>query len=1272
MAADARVLQALVDAHDLAVFAVDSDLRYLAFNAAHAEGMRALYGTEIALGGRLTDYQTVEADRQGAVQHVRRALAGERVVVSAYSGEAGRSRRFYDLVHVPLTVGDEIIGAVVRTYDVTEQRQARNGLQASEERLHRSLAAAKAGTWEWELAGNANTWSEELWELYDLERGGCEPSYDLWLQSIHPDDRHATAARVGDAAAAGDEFETEWRVNTRDGSLRWLVSRGSPVRDADGAVVRYLGVVMDITRRKEAEIALRHSQSELRALADSSPDIVFQIDRDRRLVVANAPFDQAIVTSGGEPITPGDPILPPTYPEEFRALWRAHYDRAFAGESLAVETTVPMADGAHHMENHLTPVRSDDAEVTGVVVTSRDITERRRAEQDLRDSEARFRAYFEQSLIGATVISPTMAWIDVNEAACDLLGYSREELLELTWMELTHPEDLAGDVAQFNRVLAGEIDEYRLEKRYLRKDGAVVWVDRSVRCHRGEDGNVDYLLSLLSDITGLKATEHELKQSQQRLREAHRLAHIGIWSWVAETDTVTWSEELYRIAGLDPASTAPTYAEHPTIYSTESWSRLERAVQKALTTGDSYHLELELIRPDGTSRWVNAFGGVAHDVDGRVEGLHGTVQDITERKRAEAALRESAEDFRTLADAVPQIVWTTGPDGKNTYFNQQWADYTGMTLEESHGDGWNKPFHPDDRQRAWDAWQRATTEDAPYSLECRLRRADGAYRWWLVRGEPLRDADGAIVKWFGTCTDIEEIKRGEAALRESEERHRSLFVSMAQGVVYQDAEGSIIAANPSAERILGLSLDQMQGRTSTDPRWRAIHEDGSDFPGDRHPAIVSLRTGREVSDVVMGVFNPTCGSYRWMTVNAAPQFRPGERNPFGVFTTLDDITERKQAEEELRETRDYLENLFGCANAPIIVWDAELRITRFNHAFEELTGRTAEEVVGARLELLFPEDERRAQTLALVTSASAGERWQVVEIPILRADGEVRTVLWNSATVFGADGSTPVATIAQGQDITQRTRAEAEIKRLNTDLERRVAERTRDLTAANAELEEFVYSIAHDLRSPLRSLSGFSQIIEHDYAAALDETGKDYLRRIRDAAGHLGELMDALMSLSRIGRRELDLHDVDLSALAREVAETLLEADPKRQVDFEIEEGLIAKGDTALCEIVVQNLIGNAWKFSAGETPALIRFGAERRDGRRVFCVADNGVGFDPEYAGRLFAPFERLHTADEFPGTGIGLATVRRAVTRLGGDCWADAEHGDGARLYFTLEEPV
>jgi signal transduction histidine kinase len=259
---------------------------------------------------------------------------------------------------------------------------------------------------------------------------------------------------------------------------------------------------------------------------------------------------------------------------------------------------------------------------------------------------------------------------------------------------------------------------------------------------------------------------------------------------------------------------------------------------------------------------------------------------------------------------------------------------------------------------------------------------------------------------------------------------------------------------------------------------------------------------------------------------------------------------------------------------------------------------------------------------------------------------------------------------ARNQADEARREAERKLAEINVELEQRVKERTRDLTAANAELEDFVHSIAHDLRSPLRALSGFSDIVQADYDDVIDDTGRDYLRRIHDAAHHLGDLMDALLSLSKVSRRELVVREVDLSALADEAAQRLSEAHPERIVELEIKNGLVAHGDPALCEIIVQNLFDNAWKFSADKTPARISFRTDCIDGRRAYCVCDNGVGFDPAYTEKLFKPFERLHTTAQFPGTGIGLATVRRAVTRLGGSCWAEGALGEGAQLWFTLGE--
>ena len=250
----------------------------------------------------------------------------------------------------------------------------------------------------------------------------------------------------------------------------------------------------------------------------------------------------------------------------------------------------------------------------------------------------------------------------------------------------------------------------------------------------------------------------------------------------------------------------------------------------------------------------------------------------------------------------------------------------------------------------------------------------------------------------------------------------------------------------------------------------------------------------------------------------------------------------------------------------------------------------------------------------------------------------------------------------------KRATDEAEIRRLNTELELRVAERTAELTASNRDLDSFAYSVSHDLRAPLRSIDGFANVIEEDYGARFDAEGRDALRRVRGAARRMGELIDDLLKLSRVTRSEMNTETVDLSALARPVADQLRATEPERNVAFEIPPTLEVRGDRRLLEVVLENMLGNAWKFTGKHASARIELGIVERDGKPVCFVRDDGAGFDMTYAVNLFTPFQRLHNASDFPGTGIGLATVRRIVQRHGGRVWAEGAIGQGATFYFTL----
>jgi light-regulated signal transduction histidine kinase (bacteriophytochrome) len=265
--------------------------------------------------------------------------------------------------------------------------------------------------------------------------------------------------------------------------------------------------------------------------------------------------------------------------------------------------------------------------------------------------------------------------------------------------------------------------------------------------------------------------------------------------------------------------------------------------------------------------------------------------------------------------------------------------------------------------------------------------------------------------------------------------------------------------------------------------------------------------------------------------------------------------------------------------------------------------------------------------------------------------------LWNSATIFDAEGKKPIATIAQGQDITERKKAEEALK-----------QRTAELEVSNKELEAFSYSVSHDLRAPLRSMEGFSAALLEDYNEKLDEKGRKYLRYVQESSDMMGQLIDDLLKLSRVTRSGMNYEQVDLGDMAEKIIAELRQAEPNRRVEVNISPGLKTYGDRNLLRLAMENLLANAWKFTSKTGGARIEVGSNEYDGRQEYFIKDNGVGFDMAFADKLFQPFQRLHRSAEFTGTGIGLATVKRIIRRHGGDIRAEGQVGQGAIFYFTL----
>jgi PAS domain S-box-containing protein len=479
------------------------------------------------------------------------------------------------------------------------------------------------------------------------------------------------------------------------------------------------------------------------------------------------------------------------------------------------------------------------------------------------------------------------------------------------------------------------------------------------------------------------------------------------------------------------------------------------------------------------------------------------------------------------------------------------------------------------------------------------------------------------------------------------DRFRLLIDSVRDyGIYMLDPRGVVTTWNAGAEALTGYAAAEMIGR----PDAVLYPETDREIDGPARVLAVAAASGR------CGDEGPRVrkdGSQFWAeAVVTAIRGAGGEL--VGYAEVLRDLTKQRQAEAERRAQEERFRALARAMPDAIVTADQRGTISYANHAAAELFGVAAVDLVGQPLTELMPERMRGAHRAGLARLLATGQArilGRTIDLPALRSDGTELDVEMSLAS-WSARGELSFAAIIR--DVSER-------KRIAATLE----QRTEQLEAANRELEAFSYSVAHDLRAPLRGMSGFAEMLLEDHSAALDAEAIGYLTRIRMNTTRMAGLIDALLGLSRLSRSELQLQPVDLTAVARSVVRQLTMAEPDREVAAEVADGMRATADARLARTVLENLIGNAWKFTGRSRSPRIAVGSS--DGR-TFFVRDNGAGFDAARATKLFSPFERLHSADQFPGTGIGLATVQRIVHRHGGRIWAEARVDAGATFFFTL----
>ena len=891
----------------------------------------------------------------------------------------------------------------------------------------------------------------------------------------------------------------------------------------------------------------------------------------------------------------------------------------------------------------------------------------------------------------------------VNDHFCAISGYSREELIGQDHRVINsghHPAEFFREL--WSTIGRGEV--WHGEIKNKTKAGTFYWVDTTIVPFLNDEGKPRQYVAIRADITARKLAEAAREESEDRFRAmANSMSQLA---WIARPDGhVFWyNQRWYDYTG--------TTAEEMTgwgwqrMVAPESLPAVLAQWREALASGEPAEMAFPVRDVDGQYRTFLTRVVPMKDVHGKVVQWFGTNTDVDALKRMEVSLRATQTRLHSTlaAGAIGTWTWDLGSDRlmADEFTARAFSLDVAAAERGLPAASYMAAILPEDRASVVASLEAAIRACGAYDIEYRVREADGGIRWLQGRGRVEGDADGRARNFHGAVVDITARKLAEAAVRESEEHFRFLN-DLADAVRPLEEAADVIAVtvrmlgqhfgvSRCAYAVVGgdgdhfrIAHDYVNGCPSAVGEYRLSDFDAAAAETLRRGETLVIRSvAAEIPrgehwadfaeiDVQATISCPLIRNGRLCAIMALHQATPRDWRPAEIALAEDVVercwtfTERRAVEKKLRQNEALLRiagrtaRLGGWAvdlPAVGVTWSDEVAAI---HGVPLGTQPNLEQALG-----FVSENSRARLNEVFVECLGRGTPFDI-EVEIDTADGRR---IWARSIGEAQRDAAGVITRVQGafQEITDRKLAEEEIRRLNTELEQRVIERTTQLQAANHELEAFSYSVSHDLRAPLRAVDGFSLAVLEDYGPVLPEQGRRYLETIRSSTQQMGELIDDLLAFSRLSRLPLHQKMFAMEALVRSALTEVRAEHKSREIEVRLGELPECLGDPALLKHVWVNLLSNAFKYSRNREHALVEVGTRVENGETVYFVRDNGAGFDMHYADKLFGVFQRLHRQEDYEGTGVGLAIVQRIVQRHGGRVWGEGYVDRGATFYFTL----
>lgn len=990
--------------------------------------------------------------------------------------------------------------------DITERR-------LGEERLAVITRTGKLGIWDWDIAADTITWTDPVFAIHGVEKGSFEPTMEGYHALIHPEDRERVTAAIRDSLENDAPYTIEFRTVNPKGELNWVYTNAVVLREGKRPV-RMLGGTMNITERKKAESALQESEARFKAIYQHASLGIVLVDEGGRMVDVNPAFADMVGWDRSDML--GKTTIELGIAADIDRRKRTMETIRTTGAARDVEIALHRKDGTRIL------VRSNaDAVMMGeerfIISMIEDITERKRSEERLQELSARLSLALDSADQGTWSIYGNLELMSVDERFMHIFGWQGETINVAEALSVLHPDDRDGvqaAIAASTRPV--DTMPYEEEYRVVHPDGSIHWIFAKGRSSFADGAHGKQLVSFNGTVVDITARK-QAEEAQRKLAAIVESSDDAILSRDLQGIITSWNKSAERIFGYT-AEEIIGKSNHK-LYPPDRRNEEEQLLERVRNGERIEHYETIRMHKDGTPVDVALTLSPLKDHKGRIIGASKVIRDITAINKAREVIRLSEERFHLLADNVVQLIWMAEPDGSNFWFNQRWTEFSGMSLDELRADV-KRLHHPDHYERVTESLRTRAEQGLQWEEQFPLKSKDGRYHWFLATAMPVRNAQGEVVRWFGTLTDITKEREDRELIQESEERFRMLADHMSQMAYMADSNGTITWVNRRWIDFTGMDVDRMN-----DGGWSQVVD-----PAHYERMVESYRSAQARSEAWEHIFRlrSTTGEYRWFLSRSVP-IMDDAGEVIRWFGTNTDITEQKLAEEAL-------------------------------------------------------EDSARHK-------------------------------------------------------------------------------------------DHFLATLAHELRNPLAPLKNGLQLmeLEPDDPDTIEATRTMMVRQL----DHMVRLVDDLMDLSRIslGKIELVKERLSISSVMATAVESCKPLIERRTQHLELKpptEPLFVEGDMARLTQVVANLLNNAAKYTP--SGGHIALAWERSDDEVVITVMDDGIGIEPEAMQHVFDMFAQIDSAQqarEGGGLGIGLNIVKRLVHMHHGTIEGRSE-GAGKGSTFIVRLPL